>query len=557
RAPMYFESAAVIVTLVTLGDLLEARARRRSGDALKALLGLAPKTARRLDAHGEHDVPLDQLHKGDRLRVRPGEKLPVDGVVLEGSSHVDESMLTGEPMPVIKAAGDTLTGGTVNQEGALVMRAEKVGTQTLLAQIVAQVAQAQRSKAPSQRLADTVASWFVPCVLGAGVLAFAAWWWLGPEPRFVHAMLAAVAVLIVACPCALGLATPISIMVASGKAARDGVLFKDAAAIEALRLVDTLVFDKTGTVTEGRPVLGEIVVAHGVSRERVLALAAGLERSSEHPVARAVLAAAKAAGVEGASVEAFQATAGGGVQGKADGSVIALGSLDWLLGQGVALDDDWQRRAAGQREQGATVVGLCEGGQLLALLSIVDRLRPGVVEALRGLREDGLRLILLSGDHEATVRWVAGQLGIEEVHAQVSPLGKAALIQTCRQGGHRVAMAGDGINDAAALAAADTGIAMGTGTDMAMHSAQLTLVTSDLAAIGRARALSIATVRNIRQNLFFAFVYNAIGVPLAAGLLYPLWGLTLSPMFAALAMSLSSVSVVSNALRLGKARPAS
>ena len=552
RAPVYFESAAVIVALVTLGDMLEARARRRSSDALKALLGLAPKTARRIDQHGEHDVPLDQVRQGDRLRVRPGEKLPVDGVVLDGASHVDESMLTGEPLPVVKAVGDSLTGGTVNQEGALVMRAEKVGAQTMLAQIVAQVAQAQRSKAPSQRLADKVATWFVPLVIVAALLAFVGWWWLGPAPRFVHAMLAAVSVLIIACPCALGLATPISIMVASGRAARDGVLFKDAAAIEALRGIDTLVLDKTGTLTEGRPSLDRVVTLGQETRDDVLAMAAALERSSEHPLAHALLAAAEQANLSLPDVHAFKAVAGGGVQGAVDGRPAVLGSAAWVESLGVVLGDDARSQAQACRDNGATVVVLAVDGQAKALLAITDRIRENAAEALASLRGRGLHLVMLSGDHLATAQAVARQLGIDDVHAQISPTGKAEVIEQLRRQGRRVAMAGDGINDAPALALADIGIAMGGGTDIAMHSAQLTLIKADLAAIGRAWDLSHATVRNIRQNLFFAFVYNAVGVPLAAGVLYPWLGVMLSPMFAALAMSLSSVSVVTNALRLNR-----
>lgn len=554
RAPVYFESAAVIVTLVMLGDVLEARARRRSSDALKALLGLAPKTARRIDPHGEHDVPLDQVRQGDRLRVRPGEKLPVDGSVLEGASHVDESMLTGEPLPVVKTVGDSLTGGTVNQEGALVMRAEKVGAQTMLAQIVAQVALAQRSKAPSQRLADKVATWFVPVVIVAALLAFALWWWLGPAPRFVHAMLAAVSVLIIACPCALGLATPISIMVASGRAARDGVLFKDAAAIEALRAIDTLVLDKTGTLTEGKPSLDRIVTFGQNTEDDVLAMAAALERSSEHPLARALLAAAQQLSPGLPDVREFKAVAGGGIQGKVDGRSAVLGSATWVESLGVVLGDDARTQAQACRDNGATVVMLALDGQANALFAITDRIRNNAAEALASLRERGLHLVMLSGDHPATAQAVARQLGIDDVHAQVSPTGKAEVVEQLRKQGRRVAMAGDGINDAPALAVADVGIAMGSGTDIAMHSAQLTLMKADLAAIGRAWDLSHATVRNIRQNLFFAFVYNAIGVPLAAGVLYPWWGVTLSPMFAALAMSLSSVSVVTNALRLNRRR---
>ena len=552
RAPVYFESAAVIVALVTLGDLLEARARRRSSDALKALLGLAPKTARRIDEHGEHDVPLDQVRQGDRLRVRPGEKLPVDGIALDGTSHVDESMLTGEPLPVVKVAGDSLTGGTVNQEGALVMRAEKVGAQTMLAQIVAQVAQAQRSKAPSQRLADQVATWFVPLVIVAALLAFAGWWWLGPAPRFVHAMLAAVSVLIIACPCALGLATPISIMVASGRAARDGVLFKDATAIEGLRGIDTLVLDKTGTLTEGKPSLDRVVTLGAPTNDEVLAMAAALERSSEHPLARALLIAAEQAGLNLPDVQDFKAVAGGGVEGRINGRSVALGSTGWVETLGVTLGDDARTQAQACRDIGATVVVFVLDGQANALLAITDRIRKNAVEALASLRERGLHLVMLSGDHLATARAVAQQLGVDDVRAQVSPTGKAEVIEQLRKQGRRVAMAGDGINDAPALAVADIGIAMGSGTDIAMHSAQLTLIKADLGSIGRAWDLSHATVRNIRQNLFFAFVYNAIGVPLAAGVFYPWFGVTLSPMFAALAMSPSSVSVVTNALRLNR-----
>jgi len=555
RAPVYFESAAVIVTLVTLGDVLEARARRRSSEALKALLGLVPKTARRIDSHGEHDVPLDQVREGDRLRVRPGEKLPVDGEVVEGASHVDESMLTGEPLPVAKAIGDALTAGTLNQDGALVMRAEKVGTRTLLSQIVAQVAQAQRSKAPSQRVADKVAAWFVPAVIVAALLAFAGWWWLGPSPRFVHAMLAAVSVLIIACPCALGLATPISIMVASGRGARDGVLFKDASAIEELRLVDTLVLDKTGTLTEGKPSLDRVMMLAEGAQDDALAIAAALERASEHPLARAVFAAAEKADLTLPEVKAFKAVAGGGVHGEVEGHAVALGSTAWIESLGIVLDDAAQAQARACRDSGATVVLLALDGQAHALLVIGDRIRANAAEALASLRNRGLHLVMLSGDHRATAQAVAHRLGIADVHAQVSPSGKAAVIEALRKQGCRVAMAGDGINDAPALAVADIGIAMGSGTDIAMHSAQLTLVRADLAAIGRALNLSQATVGNIRQNLFFAFVYNLVGVPLAAGVLYPWLGITLSPMFAALAMSLSSVSVVSNALRLRASVP--
>jgi len=551
RVGVYFESAAVIVTLVTLGDFLELRARRRTGAALKALLGLAPKTARRMDAHGdEHDVPLDEVHAGDTLRVRPGEKVPVDGVVLEGSSHVDESMLTGEPLPVSKSKGERVTGGTVNQDGALLMRAEKVGAETMLSQIVALVAQAQRSKAPLQRVADRVAAWFVPAVVAVAALAFVLWVWLGPDPKFAHALISAVSVLIIACPCALGLATPISIMVASGRAAQNGVLFRDAAAIESLRDIDTLVVDKTGTLTEGKPTLKEVVSVAGQARERLLALAAALERPSEHPLARAILAGAEVARVSVPAVAHFRTLTGAGVEGEVDGHAVALGNLRLLSNAGVQPPADMLAKADAMRSDGATVMFLTVDGELAGLIAVADQVKASTPQAIRDLHAAGLRIVMLTGDNLGTARAVASSLGIDEVHADVSPMDKAAVVQQLRAQGRRVAMAGDGINDAPALAVADVGIAMGSGTDIAMESAQVTLVKGELTAIVRARALSQATVRNIRQNLFFAFVYNAVGVPLAAGLLYPLTGLLLSPMVAALAMSLSSVSVVSNALRL-------
>jgi Cu+-exporting ATPase len=552
---VYFESAAVIVTLVTLGDFLELRARRRTGAALKALLGLVPKTARRIAADGsEADVPLDDVRVGDVLRVRPGEKVPVDGVVQSGQSHVDESMLTGEPMPVAKASNDPLTGGTVNQDGALTMRAQKVGGATMLAQIVALVAQAQRSKAPLQRVADKVAAWFVPGVVSIALLAFALWALLGPAPRMTNALIAAVSVLIIACPCALGLATPISIMVASGRGAQHGVLFKDAGAIEALCKIDTLVLDKTGTLTEGKPTLTDCVSLNGESRERLLAMAAALERASEHPLARAIVQAADVDGVPTLSATDFRSLTGRGVSASVEGRAVAIGNARLMDERHITVDDDASARAETLRQHGATVMFLAIDSTLAALLVVADRIKPNTPAALAALQAAGLHIVMLTGDNAVTAQAVARELHIDEVHADVSPADKAAVVNALRQQGRRVAMAGDGINDAPALAAADIGIAMGGGTDVAMESAQVTLVKGDLGAIVRARVLSQVTVRNIRQNLFFAFVYNAVGVPLAAGALYPWFGITLSPMIAALAMSLSSVSVVSNALRLRSVR---
>jgi len=554
RVAVYFEAAAVIVTLVTLGDFLELRARRRTGAALKALLGLAPKTARRIAADGsERDVPLGDVHVGDVLRVRPGEKVPVDGVVLDGESHVDESMLTGEPMPVAKASGDLVTGATVNQDGALTVRAQKVGGETLLAQIVALVAQAQRSRAPLQRVADQVAAWFVPAVVVVALLAFAAWAIVGPDPRFTHALIAAVSVLIIACPCALGLATPISIMVASGRGAQHGVLFKDASAIEGLRDIDTLVVDKTGTLTEGKPALTDLVILGSQPRERLLALAAALERPSEHPLARAIVVAADAEGVPTLAATDFRSLTGRGVDASVDGSRVALGNAKLMAESRVTIGANADARAEQLRGQGATVMFLAVEGTLAALIAVADRIKPDTPAAIAALHAAGLRIVMLTGDNATTAQAVARTLGIDEVHADVSPADKAAAVNALRAEGRRVAMAGDGINDAPALAVSDIGIAMGSGTDVAMESAQVTLVKGELGAIVRARKLSQATVRNIHQNLFFAFVYNAVGVPLAAGVLYPWFGITLSPMIAALAMSLSSVSVVSNALRLRKA----
>jgi Cu+-exporting ATPase len=558
RVAVYFESAAVIVTLVTLGDFLELRARRRTGAALKALLGLAPKNARRIASDGsESDVPLDALKVGDVLRVRPGEKVPVDGVVLEGESHVDESMLTGEPMPVAKVAGDALVGGTVNQDGGLTMRTQRIGGETLLAQIVALVAQAQRSKAPLQRVADRVAAWFVPAVVAVAVLAFATWAAFGPTPALTHALIAAVSVLIIACPCALGLATPISIMVASGRGAQHGVLVKDAGAIEALRDIDTLVVDKTGTLTQGKPVLTELVSLAGRSREQLLAMAAALERPSEHPLARAIVTAAEGENTPVLKVTDFRSLTGRGVSAVVAGADLsavghhaALGNTKLMAELRIALDERSTTRAEELRTSGATVMFLAIDGELAALLAVADRIKHDTPAAIKALHAAGLRLVMLTGDSTTTAQAVARELGIDEVHAEVSPAGKSEVVNAMRAEGRRVAMAGDGINDAPALAAADIGIAMGSGTDVAMESAGVTLVKGELGAIVRARKLSQATVRNIRQNLFFAFVYNAVGVPLAAGVLYPWFGITLSPMIAALAMSLSSVSVVSNALRL-------
>ncbi|WP_201313221.1 heavy metal translocating P-type ATPase [Dyella sp. EPa41] len=551
RVGVYFESAAVIVTLVTLGDFLELRARRRTSAALKGLLELAPKTARRVDADGgEHDVPLDAVHAGDTLRVRPGEKVPVDGVVLDGRSHVDESMLTGEPLPVAKGRDDQLTGGTLNQDGALLMRAEKVGAETVLAQIVTLVAQAQRSKAPLQRVADRVAAWFVPAVVAVAALAFVLWAWFGPDPKLTYALIAAVSVLIIACPCALGLATPISIMVASGRAAQNGVLFRDAAAIEALRDIDTLVVDKTGTLTEGKPALKDVVSLGAYPFDQLLALAAALEKPSEHPLARAIVDGAESRGIRVPAVEDFRSVTGAGVEGSVQGHPVALGNRQMLANIGVVAEASALERADAMRTEGATVMFIAIDGLLAGLVAVADRVKASTPRAIRDLHAAGLRIVMLTGDNAVTAKAVAASLGIDEVHADVSPADKAAVVQSLQAQGHRVAMAGDGINDAPALAVADVGIAMGSGTDIAMESAKVTLVKGELTAIVRARALSQATVRNIRQNLFFAFVYNAVGVPLAAGALYPLLGVMLSPMVAALAMSLSSVSVVGNALRL-------
>jgi len=550
RVAVYFEAAAVIVTLVLLGQVLELRARERTSMAIKGLLGLAPTTARCVaDDGSERDVPLDDVRVGDRLRVRPGEKVPVDGVVVEGTSTVDESVVTGEPMPVAKAPEADVIGGTMNATGSFVMRAERVGAATLLARVVQMVADAQRTRAPVQRLADVVASYFVPAVMLVALLAFGAWAWLGPEPRLAHALVSAVAVLIIACPCALGLATPMSIMVAAGRGASAGVLFKEAAAIEVMQQVDTLVVDKTGTLTEGRPTLRAVVTAPGWDETVLLAAAAGVERGSEHPLADAVVSGAIARGVTPGRAENFAHSAGKGARARVDGREVVLGNAALLRDLGVS-PAELATEATALRTAGQTVAYIVIDGGLAGLLGIGDAIKATTREALDALRSEGVRIIVLTGDDEATARAVAGELGIDDVVAGVLPHEKGEVVARLQREGRTVAMAGDGINDAPALATADVGIAMGTGTDVAMESAGVTLVRGDLRGIVRARRLSRATMRNIKQNLFFAFGYNALGVPLAAGVLYPLTGLLLNPMFAAAAMSLSSVSVIGNALRL-------
>ncbi|MDP3216047.1 MAG: heavy metal translocating P-type ATPase [Deltaproteobacteria bacterium] len=554
QVSVYFEAAAVIVTLVLLGQVLELRARSRTGAAIRALLGLAPKTARRLrDDGGEEDVPLDTLQVGDRLRVRPGEKVPVDGVVLEGASSVDEAMVTGEPIPVEKRPGDRVVGATVNGTGALVMRAEKVGRDTLLARIVAMVADAQRSRAPIQRLVDTVAGYFVPAVILVAVLTFAVWALWGPEPRFAFALVNAIAVLIIACPCALGLATPMSIMVAAGRGATAGVLFRNAEAIEVLRTVDTLVIDKTGTLTEGRPRLVAVEPSAGHDEADLLRLTASLEQGSEHPLAAAIVAGAKERGLALTGAEDFASVTGKGVTGRVEGRAVALGNRALMVDAGARIDD-LDARAEALRAEGQTVMFVAVDGTLAGLVGVADPIKDTAAEALRALRDEGLRVVMLTGDSRTTAEAVARKLGIEEVLAEVLPEQKADVVKRLQAEGRLVAMAGDGINDAPALAQAHVGVAMGTGTDVAMESAGVTLVKGDLRGLVRARRLSRATMANIRQNLVFAFGYNALGVPVAAGVLYPLTGLLLSPMLAAAAMSLSSVSVIANALRLRTVR---
>ena len=547
---VYFEAAAVITTLVLLGQVLELRARHRTGAAIRALLGLAPETGRLLDPDGtERDVALDQVRVGDRLRVRPGERVPTDGIVVEGSSSVDESMLTGEPLPVAKREGDGVTGATVNGSGSLVIEAQRVGSETVLARIVQMVSEAQRSRAPIQRLVDSVAGYFVPAVIAAALLAFAVWATVGPEPRLAHGLIIAVAVLIIACPCALGLATPMSIMVASGRGAGAGVLFKNAEAIEILRDVDVLVIDKTGTLTEGRPVLVQTEVASGWDVGSLLELAASLERSSEHPLAGSIVGAALERELELYPVEDFDSRTGRGVIGSVKEHLVAVGNRALLVELGVE-PGELEQRASRMRALGQTVMFVAVDGQLVGVLGVADPLKESTSEAIEALHAAGLRIVMLTGDDAATANSVAATLGLDEVIANVLPEQKSRVVEQLQQQGHTVAMAGDGINDAPALARAHVGIAMGGGTDVAMESAGVTLLRGDLRGIVRARRLSSQTMRNIRQNLFLAFVYNSLGVPVAAGVLYPLIGLLLSPMIAAAAMSLSSLSVISNALRL-------
>ena len=553
--PLYFEAAAVIVTLVILGQVLELRARARTGDAIRRLLTLAPAFARRLDPDGtEREVALDGILVGDRLRVRPGERIPADGAVLDGSGVVDESMVTGEPLPVERTTGDTVTGGTVNQAGAFTMRADRVGSETLVAQIAALVATAGRSRAPIQAVADVVAAWFVPAVAVAAAITFVAWAGFGPEPSLANALVAAVSVLIIACPCALGLATPVSVMTGIGRGARDGVLIRDAESLERLEKADVLVVDKTGTLTEGRPVLKAATTLGQVAEERWLALAASLERSSEHPLASAVAQGAVGRGlrVEPAADE-FESSTGRGVRGRVGGTGVLVGNEALLHESGIALDSAALGRAEELRAGGETVMWVAIDNEPAGLLSVADSIKSNAADSLRALRATGLRIVMLTGDNETTARAVARELDIEEVRAGMTPEAKHEVIAALQAQGHVVAMAGDGINDAPALARADVGIAMGTGTDIAIESAGITLVKGDLRGIAKARALSRVTMRNIRQNLFFAFVYNAVGIPVAAGVLFPVFGVLLSPMLASAAMSASSVSVITNALRLRNA----
>jgi P-type Cu+ transporter len=551
---VYFEAAAVITVLVLLGQVLELRARERTGGAIRALLNLAPKTARRVRQDGsDEDVDLDRVSVGDRLRVRPGEKIPVDGEIVEGQSAIDESLLTGESMPVSRAAGERVIAGALNQTGAFVMRADRVGRETVLARIVQMVAQAQRSRAPIQRLADQVAGWFVPLVISVAVFAFAAWAAFGPEPRFTFAMIAAVSVLIIACPCALGLATPMSIMVGVGQGARSGVLIKNAEALERLEKVDTLVVDKTGTLTEGKPRVAAVVPAAGFASDEILRLAASLERWSEHPLASAILAAAREKSLGLADISGFDAPAGEGVVGAIEGRAIAVGNARFLGAKGID-PGSLAGTAENLRRDGATAVFVAVGGQVAGVIAIADPIKPTTSAALKELRAEGIRVVMLTGDNRTTARAVATKLGIDQIEAEIRPEHKAEAVARLRREGRVVAMAGDGVNDAPALAAADVGIAMGTGTDVAIESAGITLLNGDLGGLVRARRLSRATMNNIRQNLVFAFLYNAAGVPIAAGVLYPFFGLTLSPVIAAAAMALSSVSVIANALRLRNAK---
>jgi Cu+-exporting ATPase len=548
--PVYYEAAAVITTLVLMGQVLELRARHATSGAIRALLGLAPKTARKVTADGrEEDISLEFVHVGDRLRVRPGESVPVDGAVLEGTSGVDESMVSGEPIPVEKVPGSRITGGTLNQTGTFVMRAERVGKDTLLSQIVKRVSEAQRSRAPIQRLADQVSAWFVPLVIVAAAVTAIVWSTVGPEPRLAHAVVNAVAVLIIACPCALGLATPMSIMVGTGRGARAGVLVRDAEALELLAKVDVLVVDKTGTLTEGKPALVSVEASNGVDPELMLRFAASLERGSEHPLASAIVRGAEARAVVLAAVENFRSVPGKGVIGSVEGRTVMVGTERMLEEQSIS-PGALTARAGELRHDGQTVMYVAIDGRAAGLLGVADPVKASTPEAITTLREDGIRVVMLTGDNRTTATAVAHRLGITEVEAEVLPEGKGDVVARLQAEGHVVAMAGDGVNDAPALARAHVGIAMGTGTDIAMESAAVTLVKGDLRGIVRARRLSRGTVRNIRQNLFFAFIYNAVGIPIAAGVLYPALGLLLSPMIASAAMSFSSVSVIANALRL-------
>jgi Cu+-exporting ATPase len=547
---VYFEAAAVITVLVLLGQVLELRAREATSGAIKALLELAPKTARRIGEDGaDHEVQIDSLAVGDKLRVRPGEKVPVDGVILEGRSSLDESLVTGESMPVTKEAGGKVIAGTPNQSGGFVMRADKVGRDTLLSQIVKMVAEAQRSRAPIQRLADQVSGWFVPVVIVAALIAFGAWAWFGPEPRMAFGLVAAVSVLIIACPCALGLATPMSIMVGVGRGAQVGVLIKNAEALERMEKIDTLVVDKTGTLTEGKPKVVAIVAAPGFTEADILRLAASVERASEHPLADAIVRAAKERNLDLGKVEGFDSPTGKGATGKVDGKTVLLGNSNFLASLGI---ETQSLNAPGERLRGngATVINIAVDGKLAGLFAIADPVKASTPDALKALAAEGIKVIMLTGDNRTTANAIAKQLGINDVEAEVLPDQKSAVVSKLQKAGRIVAMAGDGVNDAPALAAAEVGIAMGTGTDVAMESAGITLLGGDLGGIVRARRLSQATMSNIRQNLFFAFFYNAAGIPIAAGILYPNFGILLSPIIAAAAMALSSVSVVGNALRL-------
>jgi len=554
KVAIYFEAAAVIVVLVLLGQVLELRARSRTGSAIKALLNLAPPTARQVAPEGDHEVPLEQVKVGDLLRVVPGDKVPVDGSVVEGHSSVEESMITGEPVPAEKTVGDKVTGGTVNGPGSFVMRAERVGGDTLLGQIVNMVAEAQRSRAPIQGLADKVAGIFVPAVLAVSVITLVIWMWLGPEPKLAHAIVNAVAVLIIACPCALGLATPMSIMVGVGRGAQEGVLVKNAEALERLEKVTTLVVDKTGTLTEGKPKLMDVLPTDGFDAKEFLRLAASLEQNSEHPLAAAIVQGAKEQGVAFETAKDFQSVTAGGVLGAVAGRAVMVGKPDFLRNQKITGVEPFEASAVKLQEEGKTAMFVAVDGKPAGILAVADPIKPTTAEAIRDLHTLGLKVVMLTGDNRCTAAAVAKQLGLDAVEAEIEPAGKVAYVKKLREEGKHVAMAGDGINDAPALSEAEVGIAMGTGTDVAMQSADITLVRGDLRGIAKAIRLSRATMRNIRQNLFFAFVYNALGIPVAAGVLYPFFGLLLSPIIAGAAMSLSSVSVIGNALRLRRVR---